>query len=132
MGEKIKGYEVFNEIPDGWKIDNTVGSPVFGCKFITNGKSLLNGQQRALLKLPKYVYVEPIKPKEKIVKEVEDKIDPLPFPSKTVNQLARLKFKEQLLKEILFDLTVCEIEGWDKKEYIEELKELLNGIDTSK
>lgn len=46
----------------------------------------------------------------------------------SVNDLARLKFKEQILKEILFDLTVCEIEGWNKKEYINELKELLNEI----
>ena len=26
---------------------------------------------------------------------------------------------------------VCEIEGWNKKEYINELKKLLNSIDTS-
>jgi len=52
------------------------------------------------------------------------------FPAKTVNDLARLKFKEQILKEIMFDLMVCEIEGWDKKEYINELKKMLNSIDT--
>ena len=26
---------------------------------------------------------------------------------------------------------VCEIEGWDKKEYIKELKKLINAIDLS-
>lgn len=52
------------------------------------------------------------------------------FPAKTVNDLARLKFEEQILKEIMFDLMVCEIEGWDKKEYINELKKMLNSIDT--
>ena len=26
---------------------------------------------------------------------------------------------------------VCEVEGWDKKEYINEIKKLLNGINTS-
>ena len=31
----------------------------------------------------------------------------------------------------MFDLMVCEIENWDKKEYINELKKMLNGIDTS-
>ena len=51
--------------------------------------------------------------------------------SKTVNNLARKKFQEQLLKEIKFDLIVCEIEGWDKKEYIKELKKLINSIDIS-
>ena len=30
----------------------------------------------------------------------------------------------------MFDLIVCEIEKWDKKEYINELKKMLNGIDT--
>ena len=45
--------------------------------------------------------------------------------------LARNKFQQHILKEILFDLMVCEIEGWDKKEYIKELKTLLNSIDLS-
>ena len=45
--------------------------------------------------------------------------------------MARLKFKERLLNEIMFDLMVCEIEGWDKKEYIKELKSLINSIDLS-
>ena len=31
----------------------------------------------------------------------------------------------------MFDLMVCEIEKWDKKEYINELKKMINGIDTS-
>ena len=53
------------------------------------------------------------------------------FPAKTVNDLARMKFKEQLLKEIMVDLMVCEIEGWDKKEYIKEIRNLINSIDLS-
>ena len=59
------------------------------------------------------------------------KKEPYVFPSKKANELARLKFKEQILKEIMFDLMVCEVEGWDKKEYINEIKKLLNGINTS-
>jgi DNA-directed RNA polymerase specialized sigma24 family protein len=31
----------------------------------------------------------------------------------------------------MFDLMVCEIEKWDKKEYINEIKKMLNSIDTS-
>jgi hypothetical protein len=62
-------------------------------------------------------------------RKAKDNPKPYVFPAKSVNDLARLKFKEQILKEILFDLTVCEIEGWDKKEYINELKELLNEIE---
>jgi hypothetical protein len=38
-------------LPDGWVIDRTAGSPLSGYVFITNGKSVLNGQQRALLNI---------------------------------------------------------------------------------
>ena len=47
---------------------------------------------------------------------------------KTVNELARKKFAMRLLADIRVDLMVCEIEGWDKMEYIEELKALINGL----
>jgi len=46
----------------------------------------------------------------------------------SLNRLAREKMKEKLLLDIMFDLQVCEIEGWDKKEYINELRELINSI----
>ena len=59
---------------------------------------------------------------------MENKTEIPIFPSEAVNKLARLKFQEYILKEIRFDLMVCEIEKWDKKEYINELKQLLNSI----
>ena len=59
---------------------------------------------------------------------MEGSLDDYVYPAKTVNELARLKFQKQILNEILFDLTVCDLEGWDKKEYINDLKKLLNGI----
>ena len=37
--------------------------------------------------------------------------------------------KEELLKDIRVDLMICEMEGWDKKEYIRELQNLLNSFD---
>jgi len=36
--------------------------------------------------------------------------------------------KLKLLTDINIDLTICEIEGWDKKEYIQDLKNLLDDI----
>ena len=51
---------------------------------------------------------------------------------KSVNCLARKKFEEKMLNDILVDLMVCEIEGWDKTEYIKELKNLINGIKVKK
>lgn len=126
-------WEIVEEIPKNWKIDKTAGSPVCGCVFITNGKSVINGQKRKLLRIKKK-QLSPIK----ITKHKQLQID---FENssletviideeyvKTVNDLARKKFQEKIIKDILFDLTVCQIEGWDKKEYIKELRNLLNNI----
>ena len=128
---KYKGWNVFEVLPKGWKIDNHTGSPLFGYDFCTDGKSILNGGQRALVRsirkgTPRIEFVKPIKQTPIVTKTEEN--DDFVFPSKTVNTLARLRFQKQLLKEIQFDLMVCEIEGWDKKEYINELKKLINSI----
>lgn len=48
--------------------------------------------------------------------------------SKKLNRLAREQLKKRLLNDILIDLQVCEIEGWDQMEYIAELRELLNSL----
>lgn len=132
--EKYRDWNIFEELPQDWIIDKTAGSPAPNTVFITNGKSVLNGQKRALLKVKCEKIKEQEKPKyfveaNKMVEQVAN-IN-VPFPYKTVNDLARLKFKEHILKEIMFDLMVCEIENWDKKEYINEIKTMLNQIDTS-
>lgn len=44
------------------------------------------------------------------------------------NQLAREQLKRKLLADILVDMKICEIEGWDKLEYLNELKNLINGF----
>ena len=134
---KYRDWDILEELPQGWVIDKTAGSPAPNTVFITNGKSVLNGQKRALLKVEAKRDISI--PKNEIVKQnhivgfnnMVEKTEISIFPAKTVNDLARLKFKEQLLKEIMFDLMVCEIEKWDKKEYINEIKKMLNGIDTS-
>jgi len=38
--------------------------------------------------------------------------------SKKVNEVARHQMIRRLLADILMDLSICDIEGWDKKEYI--------------
>ena len=48
--------------------------------------------------------------------------------AKTLNDLARHKMILRLYQDILIDLTVCDIEGWDKKEYIRQLQELINNF----
>jgi hypothetical protein len=127
--ESYKDWIILDELPDNWIIDKTVGSPLPYTVFITNGKSVINGQKRALLKVkPKLENVIKESDKVKInhFPKLDKEIDDYRFPAKTVNQLARLKFKKHLLNEILFDLSVCDIEKWDKKEYIKELQIILN------
>ena len=45
-----------------------------------------------------------------------------------LNRLAREQMKLKLLADIRMDLIICEIEGWDKMEYINELNELVNSF----
>ena len=47
---------------------------------------------------------------------------------KSVNRLARERMKLRLLADIRVDLEICAIEGWDKKTYIRELKQLIDSI----
>lgn len=47
---------------------------------------------------------------------------------KTLNDLARHKMILRLYQDILIDLTVCDIEGWDKKEYIRQLQDLITNF----
>jgi HD superfamily phosphodiesterase len=137
MENKYRYWDILEELPEGWVIDKTAGSPAPNTLFITNGKSAISGKQkRALLKIK--IKKDINTPKNEMLsdciidnKEVLDKTETIIFPAKTVNDLARLKFKEQILKEIMFDLMVCEIEKWDKKEYINEIKKLLNKINIS-
>ena len=48
--------------------------------------------------------------------------------SKSLNRLAREQVKLRILSDIKIDMAVCEIEEWDKTEYINEIKELINSI----
>ncbi len=122
---KYKDWDIVDSIPDGWIIDQTAGSPLPNTVFVRENKSVLKGQKRALLIVEKVR--SDFSPKYKHV-EIEKHENPVVFPAETVNSLARKKFQEKILKEIMFDLMVCEIEGWDKKEYIDELKNLINSI----
>lgn len=51
-----------------------------------------------------------------------------PETRKALNRLAREQIKLRLLADIRFDLAVCEIEGWDKTEYLAELKEMMDTL----
>ena len=46
----------------------------------------------------------------------------------SLNRLAREQMKLRLMQDIRTDLIVCEIEGWNKMEYLNELKALIDGF----
>jgi len=132
-----KNWPLLDEIPQGWAIDKTAGSPLCGYAFVTNCKSPLKGQERALLRVVQQQQGLPFNDLVVVSKmEIATVKQAKPSGSfvfdasqaKTVNDLARQKFKHKLLNDILVDLTICEIEGWSQTEYINELKSLINSI----
>jgi hypothetical protein len=127
------GWVLLNSLPYGFCFDNKTGSPLHGYSFATNGRSVIHGQQRCLVRLvePQLAIAfdeqknkTPTPPTE--VKKATQVIDEA--YTRTVNELARACFKRRLLQDILVDLMICEIEGWVKSEYIKELQELITGI----
>ena len=48
--------------------------------------------------------------------------------AKALNDLARHTAIARILNDIRIDMEICEIEGWDKTEYIKQLKKLLDSI----
>jgi hypothetical protein len=124
---KYKEWELLESLPEGWRIDKSAGSPLCGYEFCTNGKSVLNGQKRALLfvgnKPSEYKHGEQFKP---IIEPVEK--EQIEYPARAVNELARKKFEQRFLNDIMVDMQICEIEGWCKMEYVIELRKLIYGI----
>lgn len=45
-----------------------------------------------------------------------------------MQRVAREEMKHRIYADILADMMVCDIEGWDKMEYINELKTMLNTL----
>ena len=52
--KEYKDWEILDSMPDGWVIDRLSDSPLPNSVFITNGKSPLKGQERAILKIKHY------------------------------------------------------------------------------
>lgn len=125
-------YERFETMPDGWSIDKTWGSPEYGWQPIHNGRSVLNGGRKGLLRVmpaAKHakdevrVAVATVATKERLQDLSVDEVQAI---AETTNRLARERFKEMLLKDLLIDLQVCRMEGWDYKQYVTELKMLID------
>ena len=48
--------------------------------------------------------------------------------ARALNDLARHTAIVRILNDIRIDMEICEVEGWDKTEYIKQLKKLLDSI----
>ena len=121
----------YDDMPEGWRIDTSWGSPEHGYAPICNGKSMLNGGKKGLLlrnvgpviqEPCRVINMQVCAPVVKMTK------DETREAAEVTNKLAREKFKEKLLQEILFDMSVCKIEGWPIKQYATELKMLIDSV----
>ena len=127
-------WELYDKPPEGFSIDKHTGSPLTGYDFYTNGKSVLNGGVRILVKSLN-VHVNNIADNHYPVKRntpnnKEPKQDPMINRNvrQRVNVFARERFKVKLLQEIEFDLMVCQLEGWSMGSYVNELKQLIDDV----
>lgn len=131
---KYMGWVLYDEPPEGFSIDKHTGSPLTGYDFYTNGKSILNGGVRILVKasgvpVDSMAANHPLA-REFVPKSKEPKQDPMINRNvrQRVNVFARERFKVKLLQEIEFDLMVCQLEGWSMGSYVNELKQLIDDV----
>lgn len=52
--------------------------------------------------------------------------------ARALNDLARHKAIVRILNDIRLDMEICEIEGWDKSEYLNSIRKLLDSIGREK
>ena len=52
--------------------------------------------------------------------------------AKALNDLARHTAIVHILNDIRMDMEICEIEGWDKSEYLNSIRKLLDSIGREK
>ena len=91
---------------------------------------MMNGGRKGLLKVEKPTVKESLTVAITRPEPEPERIDLTPceikVAAKITNDLARAKFKEKLLQELMVDLMVCKIEGWSIEEYISDLKTLID------
>ena len=96
--------------------------------FITNNKSPLYGQKRMILRVKKKTFDKRIVNHnlQDFIHNRPKQIKTISFYPKEMQELARKTMQAEILRDILVDMQVCELEGWDKMEYLKELQSLIN------
>ena len=126
--------QCFDVMPDGWMADKSWGSPRGRWTPIHNGKSVLKGGRKGVLKFVESTTtnqsltlgccatITAKSAPERLELTIEEKAE----ASKAMNQLAREQLKLKIMKDVAADLMICKIEGWDIKGYISDLKTLID------
>lgn len=131
--------QVFDEIPPGWSILHGATTAPCGYKLISNGESRFNPQYQIGLvkcklsasKVPEtpILAASDIKAVSPTLSKTEKQsgvcFSDKPELPKRLNQLAREETKLRLLRDIAADITVCQLEGWEYKDYLHELQETI-------
>lgn len=135
--QHYRDWPLIDTLPAGWHLAPGAGSPLAGYAFAANGSPLRGGrlvlvrvrapQMQLPLSEPESAAPTELRPADAPAATSEAFVYDA-SQARTVNELARQKFKHRLLADILIDLTICEIEGWCKREYIDELRALINGL----
>lgn len=55
-------------------------------------------------------------------------LDNHPDSPRRLNQLAREQLKLKLLNDVLMDMEICKLEGWDIIEYVKDLIDSLSSL----
>jgi len=124
---------VYDSLPDGWVIGGPMAVGPDWYVWIHEAKSRFapEGRESGLMKEP---------PRETAPIKYAPKAPPAPAPLKKAgtridatvarryNQLAREQVKTKLLSDVLIDMQICAIEGWDPREYVSDLTQTLGGL----
>ena len=51
---------------------------------------------------------------------------------RAMQRVSREEMKLRIYADILVDMMICDIEGWDKIEYVRELQDMLNNLTQKK
>lgn len=139
-----KEWDVYTDIPEGWQIrgDGFQAPPhrtprTHFYMLISNGLSKLNPLHESGLLEVERLILPPSNGGEcvqlKWVKSVDISKTEIstqdPEVPKAMNDLARLKAAESLLRDLLIDAQVCALEGWDFRGYVAYLKSLIESIE---
>lgn len=122
------------EIPEGYKKLKGAMTAPRGFEWYWNSKNFFSDERKIILVKMPIKEISPMSSKKTNIKTIEKQLQ-LNFESFSkkkvttldintrlaLNNLARHQLKQKLLADIATDITICNIEKWDYKEFIDDL-----------